>query len=138
MPSRYRETALKVLEALRAKARILKKEIAALYYAYRDPCVPMLPKLVIVFTVGYALSPIDLIPDFIPILGYLDDLLILPALIVLSVKLIPRERMVAARRRAEEHPPRLKENRVFAALFISLWIFVIFLSVQSLIAVFAG
>ena len=66
---------------LKERAKKLKLELTAVYYAYRDPGINLLPKLIIIITLGYALSPIDLIPDFIPILGYLDDLILLPALI---------------------------------------------------------
>ena len=77
-----------MFDSLKSKAMRLKREIAALYYAYQNPKLPLLPRLVILFTLGYCLSPIDLIPDFIPVLGYLDDLIILPALITLSLKLM--------------------------------------------------
>ncbi|HEQ72335.1 MAG TPA: DUF1232 domain-containing protein, partial [Spirochaetia bacterium] len=66
---------------LHLHARKLEKEIFTIYYAYRNPKTRLLPKLIILITLGYALSPVDLIPDFIPILGYLDDLILIPALI---------------------------------------------------------
>ena len=78
---------MKILEKLKIKAKNLKNEMTAIYYAYQDPKVTLLPRIIILFTLGYALSPIDLIPDFIPVLGYVDDLLILPVLILLSIKL---------------------------------------------------
>jgi uncharacterized membrane protein YkvA (DUF1232 family) len=116
---------MRYLNAMKTKAKALKKEITALYYAYQDPHLSVMPKLIILVTLGYALSPIDLIPDFIPILGYLDDLIILPALIVLSLKLIPRNIMAAARLRAENEPIRLKDNWVFALVFIMIWLLLI-------------
>ena len=84
---------IKLLEKLKIKAKELKFNISALFLAYKRKDVPLLAKVLIMITVGYALSPIDLIPDFIPVLGYLDDLLILPFLIFLSIKLIPKEIM---------------------------------------------
>jgi uncharacterized membrane protein YkvA (DUF1232 family) len=108
-------------EYLRAKAKALKTEMTALFYAYKDPHIPVLPKIIIVFTLGYALSPIDLIPDFIPILGQLDDLVIIPALISLSIRVIPREIIDEARKRAEREPFTLRKNWFFALIFILIW-----------------
>lgn len=116
---------MKLLEKLKIKVKNLKKEIIALYYAYRHPRMPVLPKIIILFTIGYALSPIDLIPDFIPILGYLDDLLILPVLIALSIKLIPHEIMEESRKKAENQPLQLKKNWFFAIVFVLIWIIVL-------------
>ena len=73
------------------KVKKLKQEIYTLYLAYKDPRVPWYAKIFIVIIVGYAISPIDLIPDFIPIIGYLDDLVLLPLGILLSIKMIPKE-----------------------------------------------
>lgn len=78
-----------MIERLRAWAKALKRDVLALWLAARDPRVPLLPKLIAGLVAAYALSPIDLIPDFIPVLGYLDDLLIVPAGIWLAVRLIP-------------------------------------------------
>ena len=66
---------------MKAKAKELKYDLSALYLAYKRKDVPILAKIIIIMAIGYALSPIDLIPDFIPILGYLDDLLIIPFLV---------------------------------------------------------
>ncbi len=106
---------------LKQRAAKLKEELTAVYYAYRDPQLKRLPKVILFITLAYALSPIDLIPDFIPVLGYLDDLIILPALIALSLRLIPGEVMAAARARAAGEPLRLKENWLFAVVFILIW-----------------
>jgi uncharacterized membrane protein YkvA (DUF1232 family) len=116
------EIFLKIIEKLKIKVKKLKKEIMAIYYAYQHPKLGVLPKIIILFTLGYALSPIDLIPDFIPVLGYLDDLLILPVLIMLSIKLIPHEIMEESRKKAENQPLRLKKNWFFALGFIFIWI----------------
>jgi uncharacterized membrane protein YkvA (DUF1232 family) len=113
---------LKILETLKTKVKKLKNEIIVIYYAYQHPKTPVLPKVIILFTLGYVLSPIDLIPDFIPILGYVDDLIILPVLILLSIKLIPHEIMKESRKKAETQPVRLKKNWVFAFGFILIWI----------------
>jgi uncharacterized membrane protein YkvA (DUF1232 family) len=118
------EIFLKIIEKLKIKVENLKKEIMAIYYAYQHPKLGVLPKIIILFTIGYALSPIDLIPDFIPVLGYLDDLLILPVLIMFSIKLIPHEIMEESREKAENQPLRLKKNWFFALGFIFIWILV--------------
>ena len=73
-----------MLTALKQRARRLKSELTVLYHAYRDPRTPLAAKLVMVLVLAYPLSPIDLIPDFIPVLGYLDDLLLLPLGITLN------------------------------------------------------
>ena len=92
-----------ILRRYTERARALKADIYALYLASRDPRVPRLAKVVAALTVGYALSPIDLIPDFIPLLGHLDDLVLVPLGLALAIRLIPRpilaeHRAAAARR----------------------------------------
>ena len=86
-----------MLEPLKRWARALKRDVIALWLAARDPRVPLAAKLVAGAVAAYALSPIDLIPDFIPVLGYLDDLLIVPAGIWLALRLIPAELMAELR-----------------------------------------
>src|SRR5665647_2641654 len=89
-------------------ARRMKRDTLALYLARRDPRVPWHAKAMAMVTAAYALSPIDLIPDFIPVLGYLDDLIILPLFIYLTIRLIPQEIMVDLRAQADQ---RLSERR---------------------------
>ncbi|HEY7343516.1 MAG TPA: YkvA family protein [Ktedonobacterales bacterium] len=91
-----------MLDGLRQRARRLKRDVYALYLAYRDPRVPWYARLFAVGVVAYAVSPIDLIPDFIPIIGYLDDLILVPLGIVLALKMIPPDVMAECRLRAEE------------------------------------
>ncbi len=124
------------MKNLQARAKRLKSEVMALYYAAQDPRVPWTAKGVMLVALGYALSPIDLIPDFIPVLGYLDDLLILPALISLALRLVPAEVMDAARERAAREPVSLKENWLFASLFVLFWIAVLALIILALIRIF--
>jgi len=76
---------------LKERAIKLKQDIPAVFLSLKDKDTPVLAKVIAAITVAYALSPIDLVPDFIPVLGYLDDVILLPALIVLTVKLIPKE-----------------------------------------------
>lgn len=86
---------------LRQRARQLKRETYALYLAYQDPRVPWYARVWIIIVVGYAFSPIDLIPDFIPVLGYLDDLVLVPLGVLLAVKLIPSDVLAQCRERAQ-------------------------------------
>ena len=86
---------------VKSRAKQLKADIPALFLALKDKDTPILAKMFAGLTVVYALSPIDLIPDFIPILGYLDDVLLLPFLVALTIKLIPREILEEKRRQAE-------------------------------------
>ena len=113
---------MNLINIIKGKAKKLKSDLTALYYAYQDPEIPLLPKIIIVIALGYALSPIDLIPDFIPVLGYLDDLIILPLLIMLSIKLIPNDCLNCAREKAKNIPLKLKHRWCFAIVFIVIWI----------------
>jgi uncharacterized membrane protein YkvA (DUF1232 family) len=102
-------------------ARRLKVEIYALYLVYRDPRVPWYARAFAALVVGYAFSPIDLIPDAIPILGYLDDLLIVPLGIALTIRMIPPPVLAECReeaRNAEDRPV----NRVAAVVVVTIWI----------------
>jgi uncharacterized membrane protein YkvA (DUF1232 family) len=102
-------------------ARAIKRDVHAIYLAARDPRVPWYAKALALCVAGYALSPIDLIPDFIPVIGYLDDLVIVPLGILAVVKLIPPEIMAehrAAAAVASERPI----SRVAAVVIVLLWI----------------
>jgi uncharacterized membrane protein YkvA (DUF1232 family) len=105
--------------AIKSWARRLKTEVRALHLAARDPRVPFAPKLVAAAVVAYALSPIDLIPDFIPVLGLLDDLVLLPLGIALALRLIPPTLMAELRAEATSTP--LRPSRAAAAVIIGLW-----------------
>lgn len=111
------------LASLRQWARGLKTEVHALYLACRDPRVPWYAKAIAVFVVAYALSPIDLIPDFVPVLGYLDDLIIVPLGIWLARRMIPAEVMsecrAAPRLDTRWHRPR---NYAAAAAIVTVWL----------------
>jgi|SRR6185295_10428989 len=102
-------------------ARRVKRDVHALYLASRDPRVPWYAKVLAVAVAGYALSPIDLIPDFIPVLGYLDDIIIVPLGIMLVVRLIPPEIMAEHRERAAAAQER-PISRVAAVLIVVVWL----------------
>jgi uncharacterized membrane protein YkvA (DUF1232 family) len=119
------------MKKLKEKVKKLKLELLALYYAYQDENLNNLPKLMITLTLAYALSPIDLIPDFIPVLGYLDDLIILPLLIILSIKIIPKDTMDKARDRASKEPIKLKENKITAMIFMLIWLLLVLFIVKN-------
>jgi uncharacterized membrane protein YkvA (DUF1232 family) len=114
-----------MLDSLRQRARLLKRETLALYLAARDPRTPWYAKLLAVAIVAYALSPIDLIPDFIPVLGYLDELVLIPAGIALVIRLVPREVMADARERAADVVGKAKKTAVWAAVVIvAIWLLI--------------
>jgi len=111
-----------MLEQLKARARELKREAYAIYIAARDPRTPWYVKALIFFVVAHTFSPIDLIPDFIPVLGYLDDLIITPGGIWLAVRLIPPEVMEEARAAAATRGMDARVGKVGAVIIISVWI----------------
>lgn len=114
---------------LKARARQLKAEVLALYLAARHPRTPWYAKAFLVAIVAYALSPIDLIPDFIPVLGFVDEIVLLPFAIMLAVKMIPAEVMVECRAKASQI--QLSGSRMgrFGAAFIVLfWLALIVLA----------
>jgi uncharacterized membrane protein YkvA (DUF1232 family) len=123
-----------MFERLKQWARTLKTELYALYLACRDPRVPWYARLLAVCVIGYAFSPIDLIPDPIPILGYLDDLLILPIGIWLALKMIPREVMTECRDKARSEIEKEKPaNWTAAGIIIAIWILLAVLSVTFVV-----
>jgi uncharacterized membrane protein YkvA (DUF1232 family) len=106
-------------------ARQLKREVVVLWICTRHPRTPIMAKALAVALVGYALSPIDLIPDFIPVLGYLDDLIIVPLGVWLVLKLVPGDVMAECRVEADlriEEWRAAPRSRVAAAIIIVLWL----------------
>jgi uncharacterized membrane protein YkvA (DUF1232 family) len=119
-----------ILNHFKKKARDLKREIHALVLAYKDPRVPWYAKVFLICVVGYALCPLDLIPDFIPVLGYLDDLILLPVGIWLAVKMIPPQVMAECRLKAGSvfnsgHPGKY----LAAGMILAFWTLVMVLVV---------
>jgi len=118
-----------LIAELKRRARELKAEVLALYLAARHPRTPWYAKVFLVAIVAYALSPIDLIPDFIPVLGLVDDIILLPIAIVLAVKMVPAEVMAECRARASQlQLSGSWMGRVGAAFIALLWLALIVLA----------
>ncbi len=116
--------------AIRQWAKQIKQDAVMLWFAYKDPRTPWLPKIISMLAVAYALSPIDLIPDFVPVLGFLDDAVLLPALIWLAVRLLPVDVVKACRQLAFEWMQanqRKPVNRWGVALVLMVWALVVLL-----------
>ena len=113
-----------------ARLRALKRESLVVYYAARDPRLPWHVRLLALAVAAYALSPIDLIPDFIPVLGYLDDLVLVPLGVALVVKLTPGDVLADARERAA-HAAQRPVSRVAAVVIVLVWIAAIVLAWRS-------
>ena len=119
-----------MIAGLKEWARTIKRDVVALYIAGRDPRVPWYVKLAAVAVAAYALSPIDLIPDFIPVLGYLDEVIILPVALLLVIKMIPDPLMTEFREEAQRRAER-PTSRVAAAVIIAFWIATITLTLWA-------
>lgn len=119
---------------LKQEINKLKSEAGALVIAYRDKRTPILAKLVILITIGYLLSPVDLIPDFIPVLGLIDDLVIVPLLILLALKLIPTAVLADARELQKKGKGLSKKsNWFFGIIFILVWIYILYIILKLII-----
>jgi uncharacterized membrane protein YkvA (DUF1232 family) len=122
-----------MLEKIKAKTRDFKIYLSALTLAYRRNDVSIIAKILIIVTVGYALSPIDLIPDFIPVIGYLGDLIIIPFLIFLILKIIPKEIMDECKEQAKDLWKNGKPKKWYYTIPIVLvWLMIIFIIVKNI------
>jgi uncharacterized membrane protein YkvA (DUF1232 family) len=112
-----------VITKLKQRARGLKAETFALYLAARDPRTPWCAKLLVAGIVAYAFSPIDLIPDFVPVLGYLDDLILIPLAIALVIRLVPDSVLADCRAQAQEtFKNRAPVSRLAGAVIVVIWL----------------
>lgn len=124
---------MQAIEAWRQRAKDLKRETYAIYLAYRDPRTPWYARLFAACVVGYAFSPIDLIPDPIPILGYLDDLVLVPLGIALAIKMIPPPVLAECRDEARAAMREGKPtNRVAAVVIVAIWLLLAALAIVVL------
>ncbi len=114
-------------QRLKQWARKLKSDVIAMYFALKHPETPLYAKVFVAIIVGYALSPIDLIPDFVPVLGYIDDVILLPLGIALAINLIPTVVLKACREEAMDNPPAIKP-KIWAAAYVIviLWCVVLY------------
>jgi uncharacterized membrane protein YkvA (DUF1232 family) len=123
-----------MFEQLKSHARALKNETLAVYLAAKDPRTPWYAKAIAICTVAYAFSPIDLIPDFVPILGYLDDLIIVPLGIALAIRLIPAEVLEDARENAKQlQGPERSVRYAGIAVIAIAWIIILIGAVYLII-----
>ena len=114
---------MSAISKLKARAAELKKELVAIYLAAKHRETPWYAKVLIAAIIAYAMSPIDLVPDFIPVLGLLDDLLLLPLGIALVLRMVPDHVMAECRARASERlPARTKAGAIAAGLIVLLWL----------------
>ena len=119
-------------ERLKKRAAQLKKGIPAIFLALKDKETPVIAKLIATLAVGYALSPIDLIPDFIPVLGYLDDVILLPVLIALTIKLIPEQVWEKCREQAGDMWEDGRPKKWYYALpIVLLWLLILWLIIRA-------
>jgi uncharacterized membrane protein YkvA (DUF1232 family) len=124
---------MKLIDQLKQKTKQLKAKIIILSIAYTDSRTPLIAKLIIAVTIGYLLSPIDLIPDFIPVIGWLDDLVVVPLLITLSIRLIPQPVIVEAEKKAGSSNKNFQRNNwLFAFIIISIWIAIVMYLIKFL------
>lgn len=113
-----------MLQRLLSWARALKRDIVTLWFAYRHPGMPLTGKILAVLIVAYAFSPVDLIPDFIPVLGFVDEVILLPVCIWFVLRLTPQPVLADARQQAQAWMDASKprpRNYIAAALFVLLW-----------------
>ncbi|MDO4483440.1 MAG: YkvA family protein [Clostridia bacterium] len=119
---------------LKERAKQLKTDIPAVYLALRHHSTPLMAKILAAVTVAYALSPIDLIPDFIPVLGYLDDVLLLPAMIALTIRLIPKDVWTACREQAQGMWADGRPKKWYYAIPIVLfWLIILAIIIKAIV-----
>ncbi|MFQ3547673.1 MAG: YkvA family protein [Termitinemataceae bacterium] len=120
-----------IKETVKRIARSARESLSALYYASQHPETGLLARVLIGITIAYALSPIDLIPDVIPILGYLDDLIIVPLLVTISIACIPPQVLQVCRERARQEPVQFTKNWKAAIFILLLWGLVVVLILKT-------
>ena len=114
-----------MMKKLESRARTLQTDVQALLLAFRDPRTPWVARGLIALVAAYALSPIDLIPDFIPVLGYLDDLILVPAGIALAIRMIPSQVMADSRKAAQQDGSKMGLGMLGAGIIVLIWILAI-------------
>lgn len=123
---------MSILINIKNKAKKLMQELVLLHLAYQNPRTPWTAKALIVLIIGYALSPIDLIPDFIPVIGLLDDLILLPFGIYFAIKLIPKNILEECRVAAKMHHWSQKKRWIAASIIAVIWILIVYFIITAL------
>ena len=119
--------------SLKERAKKLKKNVPAVFLALKDEDAPVIAKVFAAVAVAYALSPVDLIPDFIPVLGYIDDVILLPMLIAITVKLIPKDVWARCQKESENMWENGKPKKwYFAIPVVLLWLLVMWLIIKAI------
>ena len=119
---------------MKERAKKLKTDIPALFYALKEKKTPLIAKILVGIVIIYVLSPIDLIPDFIPVLGYLDDLIILPGLIAIIIRIIPPEVMEQCRIMAIKNQTEQRSKKWYFGLpFVLVWLMIIAIILKAFI-----
>ena len=119
---------------LKQRAKKLKTDIPALFLALKDKKTPVIAKIFAGITVAYALSPIDLVPDFIPMLGYLDDVILLPALVALTIKFIPKEVLKDCREKAQGLWENGKPKKwYYGVTIVLIWLLILWFIIKFFI-----
>ncbi len=130
---------MKAIEAWKQRARKLKAETYAIYLAYKDPRTPWYARIFAACVVGYAFSPIDLIPDPIPVLGYLDDLVLVPLGVALALKMIPQTVLAECREKAQAAMSQGKPiNWAAAGVIIAIWLLLVMLTIVFVVRTVKG
>jgi len=112
----------------KARAKALEREVYALYLCSRHPKTPLYAKMFALLIVGYALSPIDLIPDFIPVFGYIDDLVLIPFGIALLIRMVPKDVLEECRQKAQSPPANKPKRWTGAVMVVCLWVLAIYVT----------
>lgn len=119
---------------LRQRAEQFKKDVPAVFLALKDKDTPLIAKIFAGMTVIYALSPVDLIPDFVPVLGYLDDVILLPLLITLTIRLIPADKLEECRLRTEGMWSDGKPKKWYYAIpIVAIWLLIVLFLVKMML-----
>lgn len=118
---------------MKNKVKNIKRKLKILYLFYKDPAIPLIKKIPVIILLGYALSPIDLIPDFIPILGYLDDYVILPIGIYFCYKLIPQTKLKEYEEMIEKQDLSLKKNWTSGIIILLIYLMVLEILLKRLL-----
>ena len=127
---------MKIFQRIRRWAKELKRDVLVLWFALKDTRTPLLAKAVAFVTVAYALSPIDLIPDFIPVLGYLDDIILIPILIWITLKLVPDDVINQSRKQAQQwvtFNQSKPKSRFGLFIVLAIWLLVSWLFIKYVI-----